>query len=215
MINIKDKLIVSIVNESFEKIIEFANVYKKIELRLNQLYLNNEQILKVIDSSDLVVITDIAELDSTNSFHKINFSNNQLEKIFIDCPVEKIENENLIKYIENPNLKKILSYHQWSHIENIENIFTYFLEKKEINISKYFIIKIAVLLENIDEINTLFSLFTKYPDVNFILIPLGKKNQKMRIKSIEFGSKYAFCYVNNPVTDCQLHYKDYEYYFCS
>ena len=211
MMNIKDKLIVSIINESFEKILEFANIYKKIELCLSKLNLTNEEIFQVIKCAELVVIKDITELDDTNNFHKISFNNEQLKKIFIDCPFEKIDNKNLIKYIKEPNIKKILSYHNWSKFKKNENIFSYLLEKLEIKISKYSIVKIAVLVENIDELNILFSLFAKYPNINFILIPLGKKFQKNRITSLELGSKYMFCYINNPVTDCQLHYDDY---FC-
>ena len=209
MTNNKNKLIVSIINESFEKIIHITSVYKKIELRLKQLSLTNEQIISIINISELVVITDITELDVTHNFHKINFNAKQIEKIIIDCPIEKIENKNIIKYINDTVIKKILSYHQWLHTEKIENIFPNLLEKIGTNINKYFIIKIAVLVENSDEEYTLFSIFNNYPDFNFILIPLGKKFQKARIKSLELGSKYMFCYVSNPVTDCQLHYEEY------
>jgi 3-dehydroquinate dehydratase len=207
MTSIKDKLIVSIANENYKEIIEIATEYKKIELRLNQLYLHNEQILDIIDSSELVVITDIADLDSMHKFYQISFNRQQLEKIIIDCPVEKIKN--LTKYIENTDVKKILSYHQWTNIEKIEYIFPNILEKIGTNISKYSIIKIVVLVENIGEWNKLFSIFTEYPNFDFILIPLGKKFQRVRIKSLELGSKYMFCYVNNPITNCQLHYREY------
>ena len=209
MSNVKDKLIISVANEPYEKIMELAMAYRKIELRLTQLFLTNKQILKIIDSAELVVITGIAELDNSNDFHKINFNCNQSKKIIIDCPAEKINNKNLLKYIENPATKKILSYHQFSNIEKIENIFPSLLKKMNTDINKYDIIKIAVSVENTDDENELFFLFTKYPAFNFILIPLGEKYQKSRIKSLKLGSKYMFCYVNNPITACQLHYEEY------
>ena len=143
------------------------------------------------------------------NFHKICFDDSNFAKIYFDCPIEKIENNNLTKYIDNPKIKKILSYHQWTKNENINNIFPHLLEKIGTNISKYDIIKIAVIIENIVEEEQLFSLYTKYPDYDFILIPLGKRFQKARIKSLKLGAKYMFCYINNPITDCQLHYNEY------
>jgi len=209
MINIKDKLIVSIANENYKNIINFAKKYKKIELRLKELQLSNAAIINVINIAEIVVITGISELSAINSFHKICFGDNHFAKIYIDCPVGKIENNNLIKYITNPNIKKILSYHQCPNNEKIVNIFPYLLEKIGSNISKYDIIKIAVIVENIVEEEQLFSFFTKYSSYNFILIPLGKQFRMSRIKSLKLGSKYMFCYVNNPITNCQLHYNEY------
>ena len=211
MLNPKDKLIISVANEPFNKIIELVKDYKKIELRLNQLSLTNEEILEVIDNSKLVVITDIAELNDVNNFHKINFRSDQLEKIFIDCPIDKIENEKLIQYIKKNTIKKILSYHQWAPIKNTTDMYLHLMKKimDKTKIGKFSIIKIAVLIENSSELKILFSLFNEYPDSNFILIPLGEKFQKARIKSLELGSKYMFCYVNQPITSCQLHYEDY------
>ena len=68
-------------------------------------------------------------------------------------------------------------------------------------------------MKNINEVCELFSIFDKHLDYNFILIPLGKEFQKWRIKSLELGSKYMFCYIHNPVTACQLHYEEYVHFF--
>ncbi len=205
MMNIKNKLIVSIIDEPFETVIELAKKYKQIELRLSQLVLANEEVINIINAADLVVITDIAELEDGNIFHKINL-NSVIEKIIIDCPIDKIKSKKLLKYIDNHDIKKIFSYHNISYTSDI---FLSILEKNSIKINKNDIIKIAVEMESIAMVYELFSIFDKYLDYNLILIPLGKKFQRWRVKSLELGSKYMFCYIHNPVTDCQLHYMEY------
>ena len=205
MINIKDKLIISIVNEKYENIIELAHKYSKIELRLAQLSLTNQEIINIINASELVVITDIAELKDNNDFHKINL-NNVIEKIIIDCPVDKIENKNLLKYINKPYVKKIFSYHNNAFSYSI---FSYILEKIKTQFNKNDIIKIAVEVKNIDDICDLLDFLYQNFDYNLILVPLGKEFQQWRKKSLQLGSKYMFCYINNPACDCQLHYEEY------
>jgi len=202
------KKIVTLSATNFEKALKIANEYKFIELRLAKLNFSLQQIKQIIDVSEKIIITDF--FDSNNPF-LCNILNSK--KIIIDIPFEFLLDEKN-NFDTFSNCQILISYHNWNNFSELyetKQIFS--IIDKMITVEKilkinYF--KIAIIINNEQEEEQFFSLFEKYSEQKekLILIPLGKKFQQSRIKSLELGSPFMYCYVDIPATDCQLSYDE-------
>ena len=202
------KKIVTLSATNFEKALKIANEYKFIELRLAKLNFSLQQIKQIIDVSEKIIITDF--FDSNNPF-LCNILNSK--KIIIDIPFEFLLDEKN-NFDTFSNCQILISYHNWNNFSELyetKQIFS--IIDKMITVEKilkinYF--KIAIIINNEQEEEQFFSLFEKYSEQKekLILIPLGKKFQQSRIKSLELGSPFMYCYVDIPATDCQLSYAE-------
>ena len=203
------KKIVTLSETNYLRALEIAEEYKYIELRLAKLKLSILQIKQIINASEKTIITDF--LSSSNPFICNILTN---EKIIIDIPFDFLaDNKNNFDIFSDCQI--LVSYHFWNNFTELlnDNKIYSIIEKmiEASNVLKINYFKIAVMINNEEEEEKFFSLFEKYSELKgkLILIPLGKKFQQSRIKSLELGSPFMYCYVDTPATDCQLHFSNY------
>ena len=204
-------LVVSIVESSFERALEIAKQYKFVELILDKLDFSALQIEQIIEVSEKTIITGL--LNSNNPF-LVNIMTN--ENVIVDIPFDSLlEQENILETFSNVQL--LLSYHYWNNFTELLNskkidsiIKKMIATSNDVKQISYF--KIAVTINTEEEEKKFFSLFEQYAGLKgkLILIPLGKKFQHSRTKSLTLGSPFMYCYVDKPATECQLHYNEYK-----
>jgi 3-dehydroquinate dehydratase len=209
MNELKQKLIVTIANYSFDEIVEIVKNYKQIELRIDKLNLSSEQILTIIDLAELAVITDFSEnLDTT--FPEIKTTDKQSQNVIVSYSHHRSEFFEQYPFYRNSNVRKMLSFHSFdTQNDSITKLFDDLITKYFDDRFKY--IKFAVYIETQEHLNELYDVRRKYRELSekLILIPLGEKFKYERKKFLECGIPYMFCHLGRPVFSYQLHYSDY------
>ena len=200
-----EKEIVTIVETNYFRSLEISKEYKNIELRLDKLDFTIKQIEQIIDVSDKTIISGILHSDNPFIF---NIMTNP--KVIVDIPFDFfVKNEKLDTF---SNCDVLISYHHSGNFATLFDTKIHSMIKKMLTVGdilKVSYFKIAVTINDTQEEEKFFSLFEKYSDLQgkLILIPLGKKFQLSRIKSLELGSPFMYCYVDKPATECQLSYE--------
>jgi len=201
------KKVVTIINTEYLRALEIAKEYKYIELRLAKLKLSIQQIKQIIDASEETIITDFFASD--NPFLCNILAN---KKVIVDIPFDILLDEKT-NFEAFSDCQILASYHYWNNFTELLNSNKLYSTVEKIIAAsdnlKINYIKIAALINNEQEEEDFFLLFDKYPDLKgkLVLIPLGIKFQYSRIKSLELGSPFMYCYVDKPATECQLSYE--------
>ena len=200
------KEIVTIVETNYLRTLEIAKEYKNIELRLDKLNFSAKQVEQIINASEKIIITNA--LQSNNPFI-FNLITNQ--NVIVDIPFDFLfdGNNNLDVFAD---CQVLVSYHYDGSFAKLFDTKIHSMIKKMLTVSDILevsYLKIAVTINDTQEEEKFFSLFEKYPELKekLILVPLGKKFQYSRIKSLELGSPFMYCYVDKPATECQLSYE--------
>jgi len=210
---INNILCVSINNGPYKEVIEIIKKYDFVELCIDKLNYNIYELVELISFTKKVII-------SCNNIISTNPDRDRLFKLMevvncganiFDIPISSVNfKAKFIELIDKIKIIKkqiIISYHQYEPLVNIQKI------QDEINKMMLFkadFYKIAVKCNSINDTNILFSLYEKNKELNgkLIIIPMISKYPFARIRALELGAPFMYCYDNYPTAEGQMSYKE-------
>jgi 3-dehydroquinate dehydratase type I len=190
---------VSIGTENYEKQLEYASKFDFVEYRIDLCKPDMLQIQQVISNSNKIILS-FRDNSDLRCIDKFDFSSVYMIDIDYNIIDSKID-----EFIVLLKSKLILSYHL--------NYFNYneiikLIENDRFTVPK--IKKIAVHIDNTEELDELYSIYAKFRNKNLILIGMGDLAKESRIKCLEYGAPFTYASpeVGEETADGQYTYEE-------
>ena len=187
-------LCVSIANKSFDECMDISKKSDLVELRLDLLNLNLDELKQLFNLDTKYVITN--RLGDFINEQGSAFLKNiiDLGADFIDIEIEE-NNEyvtDLIEYSKTTNCKVILSYHNFEHTPNIEEMQQIIDSAKQQN-ADY--IKIAVQASTQKDVLRILSLYEN--NDRLIAFGMGEVGRISRVTSLYMGAEFTYVSIDD------------------